>query len=195
MNSMDPRRRRLLIGASTATALTALGAWADSARALVTPCKARMPVIFVGHGSPMNVVRDNAFTRHLRQWGEALPRPKAILSVSAHWLTPGVTAVDVHEHPPTIHDFGGFSPELYAMRYPASGSPAFAHETAVRVKRAKVIGTSDWGLDHGTWTVLHHMFPLADIPVFQLSHALPAIWLNADAMKRSARNFAGGSVR
>jgi len=169
MKSMDTRRRRLLMGASVSTVLSALGGWAGSAIAVGNSTKARMPVIFVGHGSPMNAVRQNAFTRHLQQWGEALPRPKAILSVSAHWLTPGFTAVDVQEHPPTIHDFGGFPPELYAMRYPASGAPAIAQETAVRIKKAKVIATSDWGLDHGTWTVLHHMFPRADVPVFQLS--------------------------
>jgi 4,5-DOPA dioxygenase extradiol len=169
MKSIDSRRRRLLMGASVSAALSAIGSRTESAQAAGIPAKARMPVIFVGHGSPMNAVRQNAFTRHLQQWGEAVPRPKAILSVSAHWLTPGVTAVDVQEHPRTIHDFGGFPPELHAMQYPASGSPSFAQETAVHVKQAKVIGTTDWGLDHGTWTVLHHMFPRADVPVFQLS--------------------------
>jgi len=166
---MDLRRRRLLMGASVSTTLCALGSWTEYAQALDKPAGARMPVVFVGHGSPMNAVRQNAFTRHLQQWGEALPRPKAILSVSAHWLTQGMTAVDVQAHPPTIHDFGGFPPELFAMQYPAPGAPAIAQETAARVKKPKLAGTSDWGLDHGTWTVLHHMFPRADVPVFQLS--------------------------
>ena len=107
--------------------------------------------------------------RSATHWGEALPRPKAILSVSAHWLTPGMTAVDVQEHPRTIYDFGGFPPELYAIKYLAPGAPTFAREAAALIKQAKVINTSDWGLDHGTWTALHHMFPRADVPVFQLS--------------------------
>ena len=169
MRSKDSRRRHLLMGASASTALAVLGSLAESAYAAGKPTTPRMPVVFVGHGSPMNAVRRNAFTHHLQQWGETLPRPKAILSISAHWLTPGLTAVDVQERPRTIHDFGGFPPELYAMRYPAPGAPEIANAAAARVKQAKVISTSDWGLDHGTWTVLHHMFPRADVPVFQLS--------------------------
>lgn len=169
MKSIDSLRRRLLVGASASSALATLGTWTESAQAGEKSAKPRMPVIFVGHGSPMNVAHQNAFTRHLQKWGEALPRPKAILSVSAHWLTQGITAVDVQEHPRTIYDFGGFPPELYAIKYPAPGAPTFAREAAARIKQAKVISTSDWGLDHGTWTVLHHMFPRADVPVFQLS--------------------------
>jgi 4,5-DOPA dioxygenase extradiol len=128
-----------------------------------------MPVIFVGHGGPMNALRDNAFTRHLRAWGAALPRPRAIVSVSAHWLTPGATRVDVQAQPPTIHDFSGFPRELHEMQYRAPGSPSMAAATAALLAGHGATHASDWGLDHGTWTVLHHMFPKADVPVFQVS--------------------------
>ncbi len=128
-----------------------------------------MPVLFIGHGSPMNAIQDNAFSRFLRGWNTRLPRPKAILVVSAHWLTPGTTAVGVQARPKTIHDFGGFPRPLFEMQYPAPGSPEFAREAAAVVKRAQVQPTEEWGLDHGTWTVLHHLYPAADIPVFQLS--------------------------
>lgn len=128
-----------------------------------------MPVIFVGHGSPMNAISDNAFTRRLRSWGAGLPRPAAILSVSAHWLTPGQTFVDVQPRPPTIHDFGGFPKALQEMQYPAPGAPAMARQTLDAVAPLRARASGDWGLDHGTWTVLHHMFPGADVPVFQLS--------------------------
>jgi 4,5-DOPA dioxygenase extradiol len=128
-----------------------------------------MPVLFIGHGSPMNAIQDNEFSRFLRGWNARLPRPKAILVVSAHWLTPGATAVGVQLRPRTIHDFGGFPKPLFDLQYPAPGSPEFAREAMAVVKRAKVQPTEEWGLDHGTWTVLHHLFPAADIPVFQLS--------------------------
>lgn len=129
----------------------------------------RMPSIFVGHGSPMNAIQDNAFTRHLGKWGQSLGRPSAILSISAHWLTPGQTAVGVDEKPKTIHDFGGFPAALRAMQYPAPGAPSFAKQAAASLKSVAAATTDAWGLDHGTWTVLHHMYPRADIPVFQLS--------------------------
>ncbi|AMO25318.1 4,5-DOPA dioxygenase extradiol [Ramlibacter solisilvae] len=128
-----------------------------------------MPVIFVGHGSPMNAIADNAFTRRLRSWGTELPRPAAILSVSAHWLTPGATLVDVQARPPTIHDFGGFPRALHDMRYPAPGAPAIARQALEVVAPLHARPADDWGFDHGTWTVLHHLFPHADVPVFQLS--------------------------
>ena len=128
-----------------------------------------MPVLFVGHGSPMNAIQDNEFTRFLRGWHARLPRPQAILVVSAHWLTPGATSVGVQAHPKTIHDFGGFPKPLFEMQYPAPGSPEFAREAASLVRRANVLPTDEWGLDHGAWTVLHHMYPAADVPVFQLS--------------------------
>lgn len=161
-------RRHVLRTALPLAALGALSTLAEVAAA-AEPVTRRMPVLFIGHGSPMNAIQDNAFSRFLRGWSAQLPRPKAILVVSAHWLTPGATAVGVQERPKTIHDFGGFPQALFDMQYPAPGSPALAREAMAVVKRAKVQATQEWGLDHGTWTVLHHVYPAADIPVFQLS--------------------------
>lgn len=161
-------RRRVLRTALPLAALGALSTLVEVAAA-AEPVTRRMPVLFIGHGSPMNAIQDNAFSRFLRGWSAQLPRPKAILVVSAHWLTPGATAVGVQERPKTIHDFGGFPQALFDMQYPAPGSPALAREAMAVVKRAKVQATQEWGLDHGTWTVLHHVYPAADIPVFQLS--------------------------
>ncbi len=129
----------------------------------------RLPALFIGHGSPMNALEDNAFTRRLRQLGEDLRRvqpPNAILVVSAHWLTRG-SFVTLNERPETIHDFGGFPQELFDMQYPAPGAPDYARQTLALVP--DLHGSDEWGLDHGTWTVLHHLFPAADVPVFQLS--------------------------
>lgn len=168
----SPDRRKLLTGGSMAAVLAALSTLADIANAQQgRPSKAakRMPCIFVGHGSPMNAIQDNAFTRQLSQWGKSLGRPAAILSVSAHWLTPGQTAVGIDEKPKTIHDFGGFPDQLQQMQYPAPGAPSFAKQAAAALKSVSAATTDEWGLDHGTWTVLHHMYPRADIPVFQLS--------------------------
>lgn len=147
--------------------LSALAAVSQSVHAAAP--KTRMPVIFIGHGSPMNAISDNDFTRALSAWGQALPRPAAILSVSAHWLTPGETLVDVQARPRTIHDFGGFPRALHDMQYPAPGSPDTARALQSIVKSRRVQDSDDWGLDHGTWTVLHHLYPKADIPTFQLS--------------------------
>lgn len=127
-----------------------------------------MPVLFVGHGSPMNGIEDNAFARGWRETAERLPRPKAILCVSAHWQTAG-TQVTAMAEPRTIHDFGGFPRELYEIRYPAPGDPALAQEVAGRIARARVGLDHQWGLDHGCWVVLRRMFPEAGIPVIQLS--------------------------
>jgi len=164
-------RRRLLKATLPAAALGALSALVDQAAALTQPAPARMPVLFIGHGSPMNAIQDNAFSRYLRGWGARLPRPKAILVVSAHWLTPGTTAVGVQVRPKTIHDFSGFPNSLSTMEYPAPGSPEFAGEAMSVLRRTKVQPTEEWGLDHGAWTVLHHLYPAADVPVFQLSIA------------------------
>ena len=128
----------------------------------------KMPVLFVGHGSPMNAIEDNEFSRAWAEVGKALPRPNAILCISAHWETVG-TQVTGMDHPKTIHDFGGFPAELYAMEYPAPGSPGLAQLTQEEVKKAQVRLDQSWGLDHGTWSVLCRMFPVADIPVVQLS--------------------------
>lgn len=154
-------RRQLLL------ALSALAAVARAAQA--APSKSRMPVIFIGHGSPMNAISDNDFTRALVDWGRRLPRPAAILAVSAHWLTPGRTLVDEQARPRTIHDFGGFPRALHEMQYPTPGSPETARVLQSIVQSRRVQGSDDWGLDHGTWTVLHHLYPKADVPTFQLS--------------------------
>lgn len=129
---------------------------------------ARMPVLFIGHGSPMNAIEDNAFHRSWQQLGEKLPRPQAILSISAHWITTG-TKVTGNTKPRTIHDFGGFPRELFEAQYPAPGAPELAKETALLVHHTHVATDDSWGLDHGTWSVLLPMYPAADIPVYQLS--------------------------
>ena len=128
----------------------------------------KMPALFVGHGSPMNAIEDNEFSRAWMEVGKALPAPNAILCISAHWETNG-TQVTGMDHPKTIHDFGGFPPELYAMEYPAPGSPDLAQLTQETVKKVPIQVDQTWGLDHGTWSVLCRMFPDAKIPVVQLS--------------------------
>jgi len=129
---------------------------------------ARMPVLFVGHGSPMNAIEENAWSRGFRELAKLLPHPKAVLSVSAHWFVRGTFATD-NLHPETIHDFGGFPPALHAMEYPAAGDPDLARRVIDLVGKERASLSSDWGLDHGTWTVLHHLLPKADVPVVQLS--------------------------
>ena len=130
----------------------------------------KMPALFVGHGSPMNALEDNAFTQSLRKLGAEFKKegkvPAAILVVSAHWLTRG-SFVNVSEKQKTIHDFGGFPQALFDMEYPASGSPTKAKEAALLSHLLHE--TNEWGLDHGAWTILVHLFPEANIPVFQMS--------------------------
>jgi 4,5-DOPA dioxygenase extradiol len=128
----------------------------------------KMPVLFMGHGSPMNGIEDNEFSQYWMKLGKEIPEPKAVLVISAHWLTKG-THITAMEHPKTIHDFGGFPKELFAVQYPAPGSPAIAKETVELVHQTNVGLDHDWGLDHGTWTVVRHMYPNANIPVLQLS--------------------------
>ncbi len=130
--------------------------------------EAIMPLLFVGHGSPMNAIEDNKFSKSWAKLGTELPAPKAILCISAHWQTRG-TKVTAMEHPKTIHDFGGFPKALFDVQYPAPGSPEFAQLTINQFKEGHVNKDLEWGLDHGTWSVLKPMFPKATIPVFQLS--------------------------
>ena len=127
-----------------------------------------MPVLFIGHGSPMNGIEDTEFSRRWTQMAKEIPEPKAVLVVSAHWFTKG-TKITAMDFPETIHDFGGFPKELFEVRYPAPGNPVLAKETAELIHSAQVELNHDWGLDHGTWTVVRHMYPNANIPVLQLS--------------------------
>lgn len=127
-----------------------------------------MPLLFLGHGSPMNAIEENQFVDGFRKVAATLPRPKAILCISAHWETDG-TRVTAMEHPKTIHDFGGFPDTLYRVMYPAPGDPELAQLVKSLITTTEVIPDYDWGLDHGTWSVLRHLYPLADIPVIQLS--------------------------
>ncbi len=127
-----------------------------------------MPVLFVGHGSPMNGIEDNEFSATWTAIAKDIPQPAAVLVVSAHWFTKG-THVTAMDFPQTIHDFGGFPQELFEVVYPAPGSPDLAVETAGLITSANVGLDHDWGLDHGAWTVVRHMYPDASIPVLQLS--------------------------
>jgi 4,5-DOPA dioxygenase extradiol len=128
----------------------------------------KMPVLFIGHGSPMNIILENDFTRHLNELGKILPRPKAILVISAHWLTDG-TYVTCAERPKTIYDFYGFPKELYRLNYPSPGSPHDAKLIAELVKKPLINCDYSWGLDHAAWAVLKHIYPKADIPVIEMS--------------------------
>ena len=128
----------------------------------------KMPVLFLGHGSPMNAIEQNEFSKGWAAIGKQLPRPAAILCVSAHWETQG-TFITAMERPETIHDFSGFPKELYDVQYPAPGSPELAGETSNMIQHSKVALDENWGLDHGCWSVLKHLYPYADIPVLQLS--------------------------
>ena len=127
-----------------------------------------MPVIFFGHGNPMNALSKNVYTDGWVSIGKSIPRPKAVLAVSAHWYIPAC-AVTANVNPPTIHDFGGFPRELYQVEYPAPGSPELARQVKDLLAPVSVALDESWGLDHGTWAVLTHVFPNADIPVVQLS--------------------------
>lgn len=127
-----------------------------------------MPVLFVGHGSPMNGIEDNEFSRTWKQMAKEIPVPKAVLVISAHWLSRG-TKITAMNFPQTIHDFGGFPKALHEVQYPAPGNPVLAKETAALIQSTKVELDHDWGLDHGAWTIVRHMYPKADIPVLQLS--------------------------
>lgn len=127
----------------------------------------KMPALFIGHGNPMNAIEDNRYSRAWQSLGNELPRPRAVLSISAHWLTEG-TLVHAGEHPATIHDFWGFPRELYRVRYECAGSPGLADRIITLIEKTKVEPDRDWGLDHGTWAPLRRIFPDAGVPVVQL---------------------------
>ncbi|MFC5193335.1 4,5-DOPA dioxygenase extradiol [Algoriphagus aquatilis] len=128
----------------------------------------KMPVLFLGHGSPMNAIEENEFVAGFRKVAQDIPTPQAILCISAHWETKG-TFVTAMAHPPTIHDFGGFPKALFDVQYPAPGSPELARETQAMITQTEVHLDDKWGLDHGAWSVIKHLYPAANIPVIQLS--------------------------
>ena len=128
----------------------------------------KMPVLFLGHGSPMNAIEENEFVQGFRTIGKTIPKPNAILCVSAHWETRG-TFVTAMEKPKTIHDFGGFPKALFDVQYPASGSPKLASATKSLIKKTEIGLNEEWGLDHGAWSVIKHLYPNADVPVIELS--------------------------
>lgn len=127
-----------------------------------------IPVLFLGHGSPMNAIEENEFVAGFRKIGKEITKPKAILCISAHWETRG-TFVTAMKQPPTIHDFGGFPKALFEVQYPAPGSPELAQETKDLVTKTEVGLDQKWGLDHGAWSVIKHLYPMADVPVIQMS--------------------------
>ncbi|MBP6181610.1 MAG: 4,5-DOPA dioxygenase extradiol [Flavobacterium sp.] len=155
---------KTVIGGATMASLQPFYNWAQDLKEEDT----KHPVLFIGHGTPMNGIEDNEFSRNWTKFGNEIPKPKAVLVISAHWLTNG-TKITAMESPKTIHDFGGFPQALFDVQYPAKGSPELARETANLIQSTHVDLDHEWGLDHGTWTVVRHMYPNADIPVLQLS--------------------------
>ncbi len=128
----------------------------------------RMPVLFLGHGSPMNAIEENEFSRKWNEIGQTIPKPRAILCISAHWETRGTFVTDM-ENPATIHDFGGFPKQLFEVQYPAPGSPLLAAETKSIITKTEIGLDNKWGLDHGCWSVIRHLYPKADVPVIEMS--------------------------
>jgi 4,5-DOPA dioxygenase extradiol len=151
----------------------------------------RMPVLFIGHGSPMNAIEQNSYTDSLAALTRRIPRPRAVLCVSAHWMTEG-TWVTRMPNPRTIHDFYGFPKELFDVRYPAPGSPEIADLMVATMKDPQIIADNEmWGLDHGTWAVLRHIYPAADVPTLQLSIYMeqpPEYHYRVGKMLRALRN-------
>ena len=160
----DQFLKTLVTGVVGMTTLSAFNKFTDK----LSEQEQLMPVLFVGHGSPMNGIEDNAFSQYWKKLAREMPAPKAVLVVSAHWLSKG-TRITAMDFPKTIHDFGGFPQELFDVQYNAPGNPVLAKETASIIKSAEVELDHDWGLDHGAWTIIRHMYPEANIPVLQLS--------------------------
>ena len=152
----------------------------------------KMPVLFLGHGSPMNAIEENQFVAGFRNLAKTLPQPNAILCISAHWFTKG-TKVTAMEMPRTIHDFGGFPRELFAVQYPAQGSPELAKSTQELLLPTDVELDHEWGLDHGAWSVIKHLYPEANVPVIQLSidYSKPAQYHFELAQKLSSLRHKG----
>jgi 4,5-DOPA dioxygenase extradiol len=156
--------KTLITGVAGMTTLSAFKNFTDN----LNESEQLMPVMFIGHGSPMNGIEDTEFSRRWTQMAKEIPVPAAVLVISAHWFTRG-TRITAMDFPKTIHDFGGFPKALYDVQYPAPGNPQLAKDTAAMMPAANVVLDHDWGLDHGTWTIIRHMYPDAHIPVLQLS--------------------------
>lgn len=156
--------KSIVTGAAAMTTLSAFKSFTDH----LQQQEQLMPVLFVGHGSPMNGIEDTEFSRRWTKMATEIPVPKAVLVISAHWFANG-TKITAMDFPKTIHDFGGFPKELFEVQYPAPGNPILAKETTELLHSAKVELDHDWGLDHGTWTIVRHMYPEAKIPVLQIS--------------------------
>lgn len=148
--------------------LSTLGVLGMSSKESLLAKSSLMPTLFIGHGSPMNIISNNSFTQHLQKLRESFPTPKKILVISAHWTTRGIE-IQSSPMPKTIYDFYGFPSELYLVKYPAKGDPLQASRLQRDLYPTVSMLNENWGYDHGTWSILHHMFPKADIPVFQLS--------------------------
>ncbi len=164
-------KRRAFIKNTTLTSLSisfmklnALGSLTDSLNKTD-----KMPLLFIGHGNPMNAILDNDFSRQWKKLGQQLEKPQAILVISAHWITNNSTKVTAMKSPKTIHDFGGFPDELFEQQYPAPGTPEMANSTIDLFQKGHIEQDFEWGLDHGTWSFLKPMYPKAEIPVYQLS--------------------------
>jgi 4,5-DOPA dioxygenase extradiol len=155
---------KLITGATIMTSLSAFNRFTSE----LDEQERLMPVLFIGHGSPMNGIEDNEFSQRWKKMSNEIPVPAAVVVISAHWQSKG-TRITAMDFPKTIHDFGGFPKALFDVRYPAPGSQTVARETASLIKSARVELDHDWGLDHGAWTIIRHMYPEANIPVLQLS--------------------------